>query len=83
MYFTINLQQVSDSIQVDYAEDRLSPIQAAGMALASTAIESPVAMGNQIADTLKELRGSDISTQNINALKTVLAGKAINQLLPS
>ena len=73
-------QQVSDSITVSYAEDTLSPIQAAGMALASTAIESPVAMANQIADTLKELRGSDISTQNINALKTVLAGKAINQL---
>ena len=73
-------QQVSDSIQVDYAEDRLSPIQAAGMALASTGINDPGKMAGQIVDTLKTLTNTGISDQNLNALQTVLAGKAINQL---
>lgn len=73
-------QQVSDSIQVDYAEDRLSPIQAAGMALASTGINDPGKMAGQIVDTLKALKNTGISDQNLNALQTVLAGKAINQL---
>ena len=75
-------QQVSDSIQVDYAEDRLSPIQAAGMALASTGINDPGKMAGQIAQVLKDVttKGAGLSDQNINALQTVLAGKAINQL---
>ena len=73
-------QQVSDSIQVDYAQDTLSPIQAAGMALASTGIESPGKMAGQITETLKTLTNTGISDQNLNALQTVLAGKAINQL---
>tara|TARA_B100000003_G_scaffold135021_1_gene121157 strand:- start:957 stop:2060 length:1104 start_codon:yes stop_codon:yes gene_type:complete len=73
-------QQVSDSIQVDYAEDRLSPIQAAGMALASTGVSKPGEMAGQIVDTLKALKNTGISDQNLNALQTVLAGKAINQL---
>ena len=73
-------QQVSDSIQVDYAEDRLSPIQAAGMALASTGINDPGKMAGQITETLKTLKNTGISDQNLNALQTVLAGKAINQL---
>lgn len=75
-------QQVSDSIQVDYAEDRLSPIQAAGMALASTGINDPGKMAGQIAQVLRDVttKGAGLSDQNINALQTVLAGKAINQL---
>ena len=73
-------QQVSDSISVSYAEDTLSPIQAAGMALASTGIESPLKMAGQITDTLKTLTNTGISDQNLEALKTVLAGNAINQL---
>ena len=75
-------QQVSDSIQVDYAQDTLSPIQAAGMALASTGISDPGKMAGQIAQVLRDVttKGAGLSDQNINALQTVLAGKAINQL---
>ena len=59
----------------------MSPIQAAGMALASTGINDPGKMEiGQIVDTLKAFKNTGISDQNLNALQTVLAGKAINQL---
>ena len=73
-------QAVSDSITVGYAEDTLNPLQAAGLALTSSAIKYGIgAAAKKIADTIKSTT-SGISESNINALETVLAGKAINQL---
>ena len=72
-------QQVTDSLTVGYAEDTLNPLQAAGMALASKGITDPGkaagAIGRMIEGATKGINKSDI-----DALTTVLAGKAINQL---
>ncbi len=72
-------QQVTDSLTVGYAEDTLNPLQAAGMALAVKGITKPIeaagAIGRMIEGATKGINKSDI-----NALTTVLAGQAINQL---
>ena len=72
-------QQVTDSLTVGYAEDTLNPLQAAGMALAVKGITDPGkaagAIGRMIDGATKGINKSDI-----DALTTVLAGKAINQL---
>ena len=73
-------QAISDSITVGYAEDTLNPIQAAGLALTSSAIKYGIdGAAKKIAKTIKDTT-SGISESNIKALETVLAGKAINQL---
>ena len=76
-------QQVSDSISVGYSEDTLNPLQAAGMALGSTAIEEgPVAAAGKVIDMMKSMNafGNGIGENEISALQTSLAGQAINQL---
>ena len=73
-------QAISDSITVGYAQDTLNPLQAAGLALTSSAIKYGLpAAAKKIAETIKNTT-SGISESNIKALETVLAGKAINQL---
>ena len=74
-------QQISDSITVGYSEDTLNPLQAAGMSLASDLLDDPVAAGEKVVNMMTKndlLKGVDANT--IQALKTSLAGRAINQL---
>ena len=75
-------QQISDSLTVGYSEDTLNPLQAAGLALASSGIDNPVKTVEEVAgmagSLLKSAKG--VSSGTINAIKSVLAGKAINQL---
>ena len=72
-------QQVSDSLTVDYAADTLNPLQAAGMALAAKGITKPVEAAGAVARMVKGAT-QGIGDSEINALQTVLAGQAINQL---
>ena len=74
-------QQITDSITVGYSEDTLNPLQAAGMSLASDLLDDPVAAGEKVVNMMTQndlLKGVDANT--IQALKTSLAGRAINQL---
>jgi len=76
-------QQVSDSISVGYSEDTLNPLQAAGMAIASTAIkDGPGEASRQVISMLSKAGAfsQNIDSNTINALQTSLAGQAINQL---
>lgn len=75
-------QQISDSISVGYSEDTLNPIQAIGMAIASDAITNPAETAEKAIGALQNIDAfSDrISPSTIQALKTSLAGNAINQL---
>ena len=73
-------QAISDSLTVGYAEDTLNPIQAAGLALTSSAIKYGIGdAAKKITETIKNTT-SGISDSNLRALQTVLSGKAINQL---
>ena len=75
-------QQISDSLTVGYSEDTLNPLQAAGLALASSGIDNPVKTVEEVAgmagSILESAKG--VGSGTINAIKSVLAGKAINQL---
>ena len=73
-------QQVSDSITVDYSGDSLNPLQAAGLALTAKAIDNPAGAAKRIVDYIGAVGNSGVSGENLSALQTVLAGKAINQL---
>lgn len=72
-------QQVSDSLTVDYSADTLNPLQAAGMALAAKGIRNPIEAAGAVARMVKGAT-QGIGDSEINALETVLAGQAINQL---
>ena len=77
-------QQVSDSITVDYSEDTLNPLQAAGMSLAANIIEKgPKVAAKEVMNILKEVTSDGLNKLpqgTLDALQTSLAGQAINQL---
>ena len=73
-------QQISDSISVGYSEDTLNPLQAAGLSLASDLIDSPVKAAGEVMNILKNVGGLNVGDATMDALKTSLAGNAINQL---
>ena len=73
-------QQVSDSLTVDYSGDSLNPLQAAGLALTAKTIDDPAGAAKRIVDYIGAVGNSGVSGENLSALQTVLAGKAINQL---
>ena len=73
-------QQISDSISVGYSEDTLNPLQAAGLSLASDLIDSPVKAAGEVMNILKNVGGLSVGDATMDALKTSLAGNAINQL---
>ena len=73
-------QQVSDSLTVGYAEDTLNPLQAAGLALGSDAIDNPLKAAGRVAEILKNVGNLNVGDDVMSALKTSLAGNAINQL---
>ena len=75
-------QQITDSISVGYSEDTLNPLQAIGMAIAADGIDNPLETAEKAIGALQNIDAfSDrISPSTIQALKTSLAGNAINQL---
>ena len=73
-------QQITDSISVGYSEDTLNPLQAAGLSLASDLIDSPVKAAGEVMNILKNVGGLSLNDATMDALKTSLAGNAINQL---
>jgi len=75
-------QQITDSITVGYSEDTLNPLQAAGMSLASDLLDDPGAAAENVINMMRDAGsfGKNIDSNTIQALKTSLAGKAINQL---
>ena len=75
-------QQISDSITVAYSEDTLNPIQAAGMSLSSDLLDDPATAAENVINMMRDAGsfGKNIDSNTIQALKTSLAGRAINQL---
>jgi len=76
-------QQVSDSITVDYSEDTLNPLQAAGLQLSAETIkEGPIVAAGKVMNLLKQASSNinNIDPRALDALQTTLAGQAINQL---
>ena len=70
-------QQVSDALSVSYAEDKLNPLQAAGLKAVAQGIEDParlLSVGQEI--TSKLLDGLNSGT--VTAIKAALSGKALN-----
>ena len=72
-------QQISDAIQVAYAEDTLNPLQVAGLNVGKELIGKPVAGAANVIETLKS-GGLNVDDTTIRLLQNVLAGQAINQL---
>lgn len=73
-------QQISDSISVGYSEDTLNPLQAAGMALGADLMKDPIKASGKVIEMIKKFDVGSISDDNLNTLRTALAGQAINQL---
>jgi len=75
-------QQISDSLSVAYAEDRLDPLQAGGLALGAELLNNPGEALKQASEVggavLNGVKGIDQRT--IGALKAALSGKLINSL---
>lgn len=75
-------QQISDAIQVEYAEDTLNPLQVAGLNLGKEFVDKPVAAAAKVIDMLGGALGGglNVDSKSISLMKTVLAGQAINNL---
>ena len=75
-------QNVSDTMSVGYAEDTLNPLQIAGLKVAgglANGVAFDAEQREKVFTNLKEA-GINISSQEIEALKSTVAAKAINQL---
>ena len=73
-------QQVTDNISVDYAQDTLNPLQAAGLAAASGLVGDP---GNTLQTAMQMMQtaaGASIGPDTKKMLTTILGGEAINKL---
>ena len=73
-------QQITDNISVDYAQDTLNPLQAAGLAAASGLIGEPKEVLNTALDVMQKGAGTAIGPDTKKMLNTILGAKAINQL---
>lgn len=73
-------QQITDNISVDYAQDTLNPLQAAGLAAASGLIGEPGEVLNTAMEVMQTAAGTAIGPDTKKMLTTILGGKAINQL---
>ena len=77
-------QSVSDSVAVDYASDKINPLQVAGLNATSDFMKDGKidlgAIKTQVTNILSKDGQNILTDQNINLLATALAGKAINQL---
>ena len=75
-------QNISDTLSVGYAEDTLNPLQVAGLKVASNLGDAvfDAEARDKAFENLKTAGGLNISDSEIQALKSVVASKAINQL---
>lgn len=73
-------QQITDNISVDYAQDTLNPLQAAGLAAASGLIGEPGEALQTAMEVMQTAAGTAIGPDTKKMLTTILGGKAINQL---
>jgi len=73
-------QQITDNISVDYAQDTLNPLQAAGLAAASGLIGEPGETLKTAMEVMQTAAGTAIGPDTKKMLTTILGGKAINQL---
>ena len=73
-------QQVTDNISVDYAQDTLNPLQAAGLAAASGLVGDPADTLQTAMQMMQTAAGASIGPDTKKMLTTILGGKAINQL---
>ena len=75
-------QQVSDAISVSYAEDRLNPLQAAGLKAVAQGIEDPTKLLAASQTAVQALTDS-LDGGTIKALKAALSGQALNSFTTS
>lgn len=73
-------QQVTDNISVDYAQDTLNPLQAAGLSAASGLIGEPKEVLNTALEVMQTAAGTAIGPDTKKMLNTILGATAINQL---
>lgn len=73
-------QQVTDNISVDYAQDTLNPLQAAGLAAASGLVGNPGETLNTAMRAMQNAAGASIGPDTRKMLTTILGGEAINKL---
>ena len=78
-------QQISDSLRVEYAEDRLSPVAAAAVATANEILSADGGSIAKVRDfvgrvTSGQYKFEGIGSEGMNSLKTGLAASAIRSL---
>ena len=73
-------QQVTDNISVDYAQDTMNPLQAAGLAAASGLVGKPGETLNTAMQMMQTAAGASIGPDTKKMLTTILGGEAINKL---
>ena len=78
-------QQISDSLRVEYAEDRLSPVAAAAVATANEILSADGGSITKVKDfvgkvTSGQYKFEGIDSAGMNSLKTGLAASAIRSL---
>ena len=78
-------QQISDSLRVEYAEDRLSPVAAAAVATANEILSADGGSIARVRDfvgkvTSGQYKFEGIGSEGMNSLKTGLAASAIRSL---
>ena len=78
-------QQISDSLRVEYAEDRLSPVAAAAVATANEILSADTGSIAKVRDfvgkvTSGQYKFEGIGSEGMNSLKTGLAASAIRSL---
>ena len=73
-------QQITDNISVDYAQDTMNPLQAAGLAAASGLVGKPGETLNTAMQIMQTAAGTAIGPDTKKMLTTILGGSAINQL---
>lgn len=75
-------QNISDTMSVGYAEDSLNPLQVAGLNVAKTLGDAAFdkAARDRVFTKLAEISKLGVGSNEIEALKSAVAAKAINQL---
>ena len=75
-------QSISDTMSVGYAEDSLNPLQVAGLNVAKTLGDAAFdkKKRDEVFTELSKISGLGVGSNEIEALKSAVAAKAINQL---
>ena len=75
-------QNISDTMSVGYAEDSLNPLQVAGLNVAKTLGDAAFdkKKRDEVFTELSKISGLGVGSNEIEALKSAVAAKAINQL---